>query len=123
MQEENKRPTEASASPVFVHENWEWGRRDTWWLLAATLAALGVRLFRLDYRGMWTDEFHTLHAILLPWRELIFERMRAGHLPTYFILMKLWSQWGGAANQDAGIEQPQLVLQRSKQQQIAKPVK
>jgi uncharacterized membrane protein len=98
VQEENKRPTEASASPVFVHENWEWGRRDTWWLLAATLAALGVRLFRLDYRGMWTDEFHTLHAILLPWRELIFERMRAGHLPTYFILMKLWSQWAGTSD-------------------------
>jgi len=59
-------------------------------VLLLTVVALVIRLIRLDYRGMWTDEFHTLNAVLLPWRELFLERVRAGHLPTYFIFMKWW---------------------------------
>ncbi len=69
-----------------------------WALIFATLAALAIRLFRLDYRSMWTDEFHTLNATLLPWKELILERMRAGHLPTYFLFMKVWTQAFGTSD-------------------------
>lgn len=68
-----------------------WGQRERWLVLALTGAALLIRLFRLDYRGMWTDEFHTLNATFLPWGNLITERLRAGHLPTYFLFMKLWT--------------------------------
>lgn len=68
-----------------------WGWVDTVVVILLTLAALAVRLHRLDYRGMWTDEFHTLGAVLLPWGEMVRERMLAGHLPTYFLLMKWWA--------------------------------
>jgi 4-amino-4-deoxy-L-arabinose transferase-like glycosyltransferase len=63
-----------------------------------TVAALAIRLVRLDYRGMWTDEFHTLDAVLRPWGELIIERLRSGHLPTYFIFMKVWTALFGTSD-------------------------
>jgi 4-amino-4-deoxy-L-arabinose transferase-like glycosyltransferase len=47
---------------------------------------------------MWTDEFHTLNATLLPWKDLITERLRAGHLPTYFLFMKVWTQLFGTSD-------------------------
>lgn len=75
-----------------------WGQRERWLVLALTGAALLIRLFRLDYRSMWTDEFHTLNAALLPWGNLIVERLRAGHLPTYFLFMKLWTTAFGTSD-------------------------
>ncbi|MCX7626599.1 MAG: hypothetical protein N2Z21_10395 [Candidatus Sumerlaeaceae bacterium] len=75
-----------------------WGKKEQWLVVALTAAALLIRLFRLDYRGMWTDEFHTLNAALLPWDNLISERLRAGHLPTYFLFMKLWTSAFGTSD-------------------------
>ncbi|MCL5270555.1 MAG: glycosyltransferase family 39 protein [bacterium] len=55
------------------------------------LLAVAMRLFRLDARGFWTDEFWTLEAIGLPVRDLVGQRLAHGHFPTYFILLKFWS--------------------------------
>ncbi len=67
-------------------------------LAVLTLLALVLRLYRLDYRGMWTDEFHTLNAVLMSWQELIVERLRNGHLPTYFLLLKSWVTLAGSSD-------------------------
>jgi hypothetical protein len=67
------------------------------WRVVAVLTgvALAVRLFHLDYRGMWTDEFHTLDSILLDLDGLIRDRLQAGHLPLYFLILKWWSSVAG----------------------------
>ncbi|MCX7017614.1 MAG: glycosyltransferase family 39 protein [bacterium] len=72
-------------------------RAGLWPMLGLTAAALAARLFHLDYRGFWTDEFHTLDAILRPLPDLIMDRLHAGHLPTYFILLKLWTLVAGTS--------------------------
>jgi hypothetical protein len=74
------------------------GSVERWAVVLMTVAALAIRLVRLDYRGMWTDEFHTLDAVLLPWDQLIIERLRSGHLPTYFIFMKAWTTLFGTSD-------------------------
>jgi mannosyltransferase len=82
-------------------------RRERWAVAGLTLLALVVRLIHLDYRGMWTDEFHTLNAVLLPWGNLITERLRAGHLPTYFLFMKLWT--GAFGTSDIALRLPSAL--------------
>lgn len=52
-------------------------------------AALLLLLSCIRYSGFWIDELYTLHAIRLPWREMVLERLRNGHFPAYFALMKL----------------------------------
>lgn len=61
------------------------------WLAAIALAALLLRLFQLDYRSFWTDEFITLNVIRLPWGAIADNRLAAGHYPTYFYALKAWS--------------------------------
>ena len=74
------------------------GRWLTWRVVAVlTGVALAVRLFHLDHRSMWTDEFHTLDAIRLDLASLIHDRLRAGHLPFYFVGLKLWSMVAGTS--------------------------
>lgn len=63
-----------------------------------TIAAFAIRLYHLEYRGLWTDEFHTLQPILMPVGDLIRERLGAGHLPTYFLLMKGWVALAGISD-------------------------
>lgn len=74
-----------------------WTRRDWCLAWALTLVALAVRLYHLDYRSLWTDEFHTLDPILMPLHEMLAERLRAGHLPAYFLVMKLWTTAAGTS--------------------------
>ncbi|MCE5231531.1 glycosyltransferase family 39 protein [bacterium] len=74
--------------PRFCHE----------WILALLIAlTAALRLFHLEYRSFWTDEFRTLYSIRLPLGELIGERLSYGHFPTYFILLKYWAAVFGEA--------------------------
>ena len=41
-------------------------------------------------RGLIFDEFKTRMVADLPWPDLIQERLGAGHLPTYFMMVKAW---------------------------------
>ncbi len=76
----------------------DWTRTDTVFVAVLTLLALALRLFRLDHRGMWTDEFHTLDAISRPWGEMLLERLKNGHLPAYFVLVKSWTHFFGTTD-------------------------
>lgn len=75
-----------------------WRGRDGLIVAVLTLVALVLRLYHLDYRGMWTDEFHTLRPVLLPMGEMVRERLAAGHLPTYFALVKAWVMATGSTS-------------------------
>ncbi len=75
-----------------------WRGRDGLIVAVLTLVALVLRLYHLDYRGMWTDEFHTLGPVLLPMGEMVRERLAAGHLPTYFALVKAWVMATGSTS-------------------------
>jgi hypothetical protein len=47
--------------------------------------------------GLWIDELYTLHAINLPWPDMLLDRLRRGHPPLYFLLEKIvWVLTGGA---------------------------
>ncbi len=58
-----------------------------------SLATGGTLFLYLGYLaatiGPWIDEFYTLHAISLPWLDMLLERLRRGHPPLYFVLEKL----------------------------------
>ena len=71
--------------------------RSTWTgALLSTLFAL-THLFRLSYHGFWIDELHTFGSISGSFRELIADRLAAGHIPTYFILMQAWTRVAGVS--------------------------
>lgn len=59
-------------------------------LLAVLLIATALRLFHLSHRGLWTDEFKTLHAIRQPVGAMARECAAQSHLPTYFLILKAW---------------------------------
>lgn len=87
---------EPQTSAVSNSDTWGWG---AWgWIALITLAAFAARLYHLDYRGLWTDEFHTLRPIQLPLKAMLLERLGAGHLPSYFILEKLWAHVAGTSD-------------------------
>lgn len=67
-------------------------RSDPAWIVAGGAFLIGVALVALHmtHSGLWIDEIYTLHAINLPWKEMILERLARGHLPMYFGLMKWW---------------------------------
>jgi hypothetical protein len=54
------------------------------------VAFLFLHLIRLSHHGFWIDELHTFGSISNSWSKMLSERLSAGHLPTYFILMKVW---------------------------------
>lgn len=101
----NETPQQATAS---IEKD---GTRDSSWLRMAlmfTLLGLALRLFHLDYRGLWEDEFLTLRAITLPWGEMCRERLQGGHFPTYFALLKAWTMLAGLS--DAALRMPSVIL-------------
>jgi hypothetical protein len=73
------RPHDPSAAPF--------GRRELIWLGAITLAAAGLRLFRLGEWSLWIDEAHTLRDVLKPapqfWEE------NSGYPLSYLLLRGL----------------------------------
>jgi hypothetical protein len=69
--------------------------RSAWF--GGLLSALFIlsHLFRLAYHGFWIDEFHTLDSISGSYRQLVANRLSAGHIPTYFLLLKAWTGVSG----------------------------
>lgn len=70
---------EAARSEAMVHG-----------LVAGLSIAAGLFLLVrfLHRNGFWIDELYSLHAIHLPFREMVLERLRRGHFPLYFALLK-----------------------------------
>ncbi|AXA35711.1 Putative inner membrane protein [Candidatus Sumerlaea chitinivorans] len=67
--------------------------------LSSLVIALALVVTHLTHNGLWIDEIYTLHAIHLPWGEMVLERLKRGHLPLYFALMKAWIALAGTVNE------------------------
>jgi len=61
----------------------------------------------LDRHGYWYDELMTLFAVRLPFREMVEERLAAGHPPGYFSLTWLWARIAG--EREAALRLPTLL--------------
>ncbi len=72
----------------------EWG-----WVLAAGVLGTLVKLVLATRRGFWLDEYYTLHAALMPVRELVAERLAAGHSPLPFLYAKFFLEIFGSSEQ------------------------
>ncbi len=59
-----------------------------WVGLAAFAAALALRLTGIGSRDVWLDEAYSQFAISRDWAGLVADRVREGHSPLYFGLMK-----------------------------------
>lgn len=69
-------------------------RRD--WALAALVALLATLLCVLlaERRGFWLDEYYTLQAARMSFRQMVEDRLGAGHSPVYFFYARLGFPWG-----------------------------
>lgn len=78
------------------------------WLLVILAGALALRVAALGGDDLWTDEIQTLHAVRLGVPDLVAERLRAGHLPLYFLLEKSWCSVFGTSQ--AAIRAPSAIF-------------
>ena len=67
-----------------------WGKFDLW-LFAPLIAALLLRLVRLDTAALWLDETFTARWVALPWGEMLRAVLADNHLPLYFVVVKAWT--------------------------------
>jgi hypothetical protein len=70
------------------------------WIWSAVVAAILVRLVRLDAAPMWFDEVVTAQWITLPWGEMVRAVAADYHPPLYFLLLKGWSELVGTSPWD-----------------------
>jgi hypothetical protein len=68
---------------------------DRTWRGTALAAGAALRLFALGRADLSTDEIQTLHAVRLPWAEMVRERLAAGHAPLWFAIEKAWTSVAG----------------------------
>lgn len=61
------------------------------WLLVPFIAALLLRLVRLDTAALWLDETFTARWVALPWAEMLRAVLADNHLPLYFVAIKAWT--------------------------------
>jgi uncharacterized membrane protein len=73
-------------------------------LLAAVIA---LHASTLTLHSMWNDEFITLDAIDLSYRNVIVERLRSNHAPGYFLMLKAWT--GIVGRGEAALHFPSMV--------------
>lgn len=59
-------------------------------------------------RGFILDEYKTYMLTDLDWRNLLHDRFTSGHFPTYFIIIKSFSQWVG--NQEWQLRLPGVLM-------------
>lgn len=72
---------------------WEEG-----WRLAAVIFAVSCVLLSINLgRGFTVDEYTTWGTLALDWDELIENRIRNGHMPTYFVVVNAWVESAGDA--------------------------
>ena len=60
------------------------------WRGIGLATAVALRVVALGRADLSTDEIQTLHAVRLPFREMLDERLAAGHAPLYFVAEKAW---------------------------------
>jgi hypothetical protein len=73
------------------------------------LAATAMLLSHLRHNGFWIDEAYSMHAIGLPWGEMALERLKRGHFPLYFSLLKVLSQLAGGPT-EISLRLPSVVF-------------
>lgn len=64
-------------------------------MLALLLLAFGVRVYRLDFQSLWSDEGISLHRAAMPLGEML-RSMPVEHAPGYFLLLHFWLGLAGA---------------------------
>ncbi len=72
----------------------KWPAGDVAWMLAVFCLGLLVRLFRIDHQPFWLDEALTSQRIQLGPSGLIADSFTNRHMPTYFLMLRLISQFG-----------------------------
>ncbi|GLQ51068.1 glycosyltransferase family 39 protein [Dyella flava] len=74
--------------------NKAWPAGDIAWMLGILVLGLLLRLFRIDHQPFWLDEALTSQRIHLGVNGLIADSFTNRHMPTYFLLLQLLSQFG-----------------------------
>lgn len=69
--------------------------RETFAVSLLTLAALGLRLFRLDFRSLWLDEAYSLTLASAPWTEIWRGASLDIHPPLFHFLLGAWVRLAG----------------------------
>jgi len=64
-------------------------------MLAITLLAFGLRLFRLDHQSLWVDEAISAYLTTLPPTQIMLNRANGLHPPTYFLALAGWTALAG----------------------------
>jgi hypothetical protein len=77
-------------------------------LAACLVAGLAVRLAWIGRDDLWSDEVHTLHTVSLPLADVVDERLNAGHVPLYFLLLRGWTALAGTSQ--AALRAPSAVF-------------
>ena len=67
------------------------------WMLICVVLGLGLRVLALVNYGLAIDDGATLWAMTLPWGEMIANRFAKGHLPTFFLLFRVWTELAGTS--------------------------
>jgi mannosyltransferase len=62
-----------------------------------TLLALGLRLFRLDFRSLWLDEAYSLTLASAPWPDIWHGAMLDIHPPLFHFLLGAWVRLAGTS--------------------------
>ena len=81
---------EAEIHTQRTHRDWQ-----TILILAITLLAFGLRLFRLDYQSLWVDEAISAYLTTLSPAQIILNRANGLHPPTYFLALAGWTALAG----------------------------
>jgi mannosyltransferase len=89
-----------------LNETWPIG--DLAWLWGILLLGLIVRLFRIDHQPFWLDEALTSQRIHLGLSGLVSDSFTNRHMPTYFLLLQLITQFGHGS--DAWLRIPSALF-------------
>ncbi len=60
------------------------------WALALVLAAFALRVFRLDYQGLWYDEAFSVYRAHFSWGEITARTAADIQPPLYYYLLHFW---------------------------------
>jgi len=71
-----------------------WARRDLALVFVLAAVALALRLYDIGAESLWLDEAITFERSRLELDHLIENSISHFHLPTYFVLVHYWIQWG-----------------------------
>lgn len=74
----------------------KWPKSDMAWMLFVLVIGLLVRLFRIDHQPFWLDEALTSQRVHLGLGDLIVDSFSNRHMPTYFLLLQLMSQFNAS---------------------------